>query len=354
MKACSIGVRSDIGEERFVGESEPPAAGGAAAADGVPRLPLARYRLLFELESPELFRGFAGSAWRGVLGHALKRLVCVTRERKCSECLLYRSCVYTYIFETPPDVHPGKLTRYPAVPHPFVLSVPWKMPAGTTRYTLGLTLFGRAARYLAYMIHALRSAAAGSLRGQPAMELTGVEQETAPGSGEWKTILERGSRRLLALPAVVPAVPPAPRTFEIEFLTPLRLRHRESYVAPERFTFGDLFANLLRRISLLSWFHTDIPLETDFRGLVEAARQVRLAHSELSWQDWTRYSSRQRTKMLMGGLMGRLRLEGDLEPFWPYLWLGQWTHAGKATGMGLGLYRIQAAPAGRAATEQRP
>lgn len=40
--------------------------------------------------------------------------------------------------------------------------------------------------------------------------------------------------------------------------------------------------------------------------------------------------------------MGTIELAGDgLEPFWPYLWLGQWTHAGKGVVMGLGGYRIE-------------
>jgi CRISPR/Cas system endoribonuclease Cas6 (RAMP superfamily) len=43
----------------------------------------------------------------------------------------------------------------------------------------------------------------------------------------------------------------------------------------------------------------------------------------------------------MGGLLGRFRLHGpDIAPFWPYLWLGQWTHAGKGATLGLGRYRI--------------
>jgi CRISPR/Cas system endoribonuclease Cas6 (RAMP superfamily) len=32
-----------------------------------------------------------------------------------------------------------------------------------------------------------------------------------------------------------------------------------------------------------------------------------------------------------------------LDAFWPYLWLGQWTHAGKGTSMGMGAYTIQPA-----------
>jgi hypothetical protein len=43
----------------------------------------------------------------------------------------------------------------------------------------------------------------------------------------------------------------------------------------------------------------------------------------------------------MGGLTGEITFaDSDLEPFWPWLWLGQWTHAGKGAVMGLGGYRL--------------
>jgi CRISPR/Cas system endoribonuclease Cas6 (RAMP superfamily) len=45
--------------------------------------------------------------------------------------------------------------------------------------------------------------------------------------------------------------------------------------------------------------------------------------------------------MQMGGILGSFLLNGEeLADFWPYLWLGQWTHAGKGATMGLGRYRI--------------
>ena len=38
----------------------------------------------------------------------------------------------------------------------------------------------------------------------------------------------------------------------------------------------------------------------------------------------------------MGGLVGSFELAGaDLGRFWPLLWLGRWTHAGKGCPMGL-------------------
>ena len=90
----------------------------------LPILPLAVYRLDFTAQDSIRLPAYAGSAWRGVFGRALKRLVCVTREPACPPCLLYRSCVYPYLFETPPPERAEKLRKYPAAPHPFVIE-PW-------------------------------------------------------------------------------------------------------------------------------------------------------------------------------------------------------------------------------------
>jgi hypothetical protein len=69
----------------------------------------------------------------------------------------------------------------------------------------------------------------------------------------------------------------------------------------------------------------------------------------LQWLDWERYSSRQKQKLRMGGLTGAVDLDGSqLADLWPYIWLGQWTHAGKGTSMGLGRFEIRRLDAGEA------
>lgn len=124
----------------------------------LPVLPIGRYGLEFQALDPIRLPDYAGSAWRGIFGRALKRLVCVTREPVCAECVLYRFCVYPYIFETPPDPTVGKLRKYTAAPHPFVLlpdmaSRGMISPGALLR--LEVTLFGHGNRYLPYIIHAL-------------------------------------------------------------------------------------------------------------------------------------------------------------------------------------------------------
>jgi hypothetical protein len=313
----------------------------------LPRLPLARYRLVFRVVEPLRLPDYAGSAWRGAFGRALKRLVCVTRERHCPDCLLYRSCAYPYIFETPPDPADGLLGKASAAPHPFVL-----LPDGAARgvhspgetLALDLTLFGHGNRQLPYMIHALDQAGRhgiGADRGE--LQLTEVSQQL--DAGDWQPIYRPGER-LRPQPAFIPPTPACPERLRVTLHTPLRLRNRGHNVTPESFTFGALFANLLRRVSLLMRFHADAALATDFAGLVRRAHEIPLHDRRLRWQDWTRYSSRQQTTMQLGGVVGNFELDGSgpgsepLEPFWPYLWLGQWTHAGKGTSMGLGCYRI--------------
>lgn len=305
-----------------------------------PTLPLARYRLTFRAAVDLRLPAYTGSAWRGAFGRTLKRLVCVTREPACPACLLYRSCIYPYVFETPPDPGVGKLTQYPAAPHPYILIPQDRGGAVTAGQTLLLevTLFGHGNRHLPYVIHALHQAGQHGLgpdRG--ALELQRVTQ--AEGAG-WRSIYTPGAD-FAPLPPVVPVAPPAPSRLTLRFLTPLRLTGEGRLVSKDRFRFHLLFSSLLRRISLLTAFHTDAPLETDFAGLTQAARTVELASARLRWHDWTRYSSRQDALIQMGGLVGEIELDGaNLEPFWPYLWLGQWTHAGKGAVMGLGRYRV--------------
>ncbi|TSE34655.1 CRISPR-associated endoribonuclease Cas6 [Tepidimonas charontis] len=283
---------------------------------------------------------FPGSAWRGALGHALKRTACVTRLPQCRPCALYQSCVYPYFYDTPPPPTAQKMRRYETTPHPFILE---PGTAGGCSYQLGFKLIGVANRQLAVFIHALSQAAQGpkGVAGNR-LQLEAVEQETYPGSGHWRCIY-RPQEALQALPQVVPLTPEAPGDLRIELLTPLRVKRDGRHVGPREFRFADLFGTLLRRISMLSFFHTDTPLETDFKGLMAQARAIE-AVTALNWEDKLRYSSRQQVAMKLGGVIGHIEIRGqDLRPFWRYLWLGQWLHVGSGATMGLGQYRVEGA-----------
>ena len=99
------------------------------------------------------------------------------------------------------------------------------------------------------------------------------------------------------------------------------------------------FRNLLRRISLLSYFHCNHRIDdTEFKDLIQRARNIKTVKRALYWHDWERYSNRQDTRMKMGGFMGEITYEGKLKEFWPYIKLGEYMHVGKGSGFGLGRY----------------
>ncbi len=309
---------------------------------------LGNYRLSFVAVDDVPIRRYSGSAWRGLFGHALKKTLCITRGNDCSRCLLYYSCGYSYLFETPPPPDAEKMRKYRAVPHPFVI-IPLQTEDACYKpseyFSIGIRLFGRANRHLPYVVQSWKIA--GSLGfgqgGGHRFQLATVLQEAIPGSGEWNAIY-RPDEPLKSIPPAPPEVPAKPDRVHIALRSPLRLNRESRPVAPEDFTFSDLFRPLLRRTSMLSYFHGEQPLEVDFKQLSEQSDTVELVEPKLHWQKWTRHSSRQKTSINMSGIEGEFHLDpGQLDAFWPYLWLGQWLGVGKGTVMGQGRYQINAA-----------
>ncbi|MBI3935951.1 MAG: CRISPR system precrRNA processing endoribonuclease RAMP protein Cas6 [Betaproteobacteria bacterium] len=299
------------------------------------------YRLKFGSDEPLRFSNFPGSAWRGALGHSLARLACVSGMRGCPPCRRPQACAYGYLFETAPPPGAAKMRKYNQVPHPFAL----RLEATAERAcTLRVHLFGRANGYLPIVVAALRQAGQswdGIAHNRLALEA--VLQESAPGSGEWRRI-DDPAGALLPLAPAAPVTPACPAGVEVRLLTPLRAKGEGRPKAKAALDFGAFFSVLLRRISMLTYFHGEVALEADFKSLVAAARAV---HAEMSlhWREQLRYSARQKTEMKLGGVIGSMRIEGqDLTPFWPFLWLGQWTHAGAAASMGNGAYELASLP----------
>lgn len=304
-------------------------------------LPYSRHRLVFVPEAPMRLPGFAGSAWRGGLGWALKRLVCVMRLRPCEGCPLERSCIYPTVFVARPDEDASKMRKYARVPNPFVLDPrhPRRITVGPEdRVVLDLVLVGRACQQIAYLVRALEQAADSGIgpdRGR--LRLRSVHPVAAPWSDA------EGSSEAQAMRAEGTPIPVPPFTPQVELAlrTPLRLQHDGALVRPHDFEPVCLAMNLVRRISMLCHHHSTTELEVDFRALKAQAERIRLLETELAWVEQKRHSARQQALVPMGGLTGRMVLDlSDAPDLWPFLWLGQFIHAGKGTTMGLGSYRL--------------
>ncbi len=332
------------------GSDHSPATVSLETAASLPaNFTLACYRLTLQaLESLQL-PAFKGSALRGGFGHTFKRLVCV-QPRACDKhCHAGNICPYGYIFETTPPENSEVLRNFQGIPRPFVIQSPAERRSqilSGEQLSFGLTLVGHGINYLPYFIAVFRQLGQVGLgRNRGRYRLLTVEAVRPDGEktepiyhAETETIrtveATINSESLAARAAILP-----PDRLTIDFLTPTRLRHKGIWIHTGP-SFQALAKVLLGRISSLSYFHCGQHFEADFRGLIDRAAGVQIAHSETRWEDWSRFSGRQKQRVRMGGLMGRVTYEGDLQDYLPLLALGELVHVGKGTVFGNGQYHI--------------
>ncbi|NEX21453.1 CRISPR system precrRNA processing endoribonuclease RAMP protein Cas6 [Thiorhodococcus mannitoliphagus] len=309
--------------------------------------PLGRFRFHFRAQDRVRLPPYSGSAWRGLLGHGLRRTACVTHQPQCQGCLLIRSCVYSTFFETPPP--PEEAERgFSAVPHPYVLDIDPKSPRvleSGAFFHLTINLFGPAIGQVPYLIHALAKAGERGIgSGQGRFALTAVEREQPIGADTWERVFEAGLGDYHQLDPPGIELPAAPSTVSLRLITPLRIKRDGHFLGARDLSAADLLRALYQRVRRLAHLYGGDPEGFDAKRLSSAEDALLMQAGQLHWHDWTRFSSRQDKLMQMGGLVGEIALSGpDLPLIWPVLWLGQWTHIGKGTAFGLGGYRLHAA-----------
>jgi hypothetical protein len=308
--------------------------------------PIARYRFDCQVESPIRLPEYAGSTLRGAFGHALKKTACMTRQSDCKTCPLYRSCPYPAIFAPPPPAT-HSLQKFSEIPAPFIVEPPaWgeKYYGEGESLSFEFILIGRALAQLPLIVYAWqRALATGIAKGDGTAKLLSVSlleenRETAiysQAEGQIKIHVAELNN------AGAEAEQAGQQQINLRIETPLRIQVNGHPKHPEELTARDLLMTLLRRIALISEFHIGKKLEFDFQALGEMANQVK-STKHLTWQDWTRYSNRQKQEMTLGGVMGEWQLTENLQPFIPMLKLGQWLHIGKNASFGLGRYQLHA------------
>lgn len=302
-------------------------------------------RVTLQARDPLVLPPYKGSTLRGGFGSAFKETVCVVDHRACARCLLRSRCAFPYVFDTPVPEDAIRMRKYLAAPHPFVFLPPLEektLYKPGEALTFGLTLIGKGAEFLPYFIYTFErlgeKRGLGKGRGRFAVEsvtwLSPEGEEVQIYNGAEKML--RNTFRPLTIQDF------SSLHFELvtlNFLTPTRLVYAEALTqTPE---FHMLIRTLLRRLSNFAYFHCGTELDLDFRGLITAAEQIETVHSDMRWYDWERYSARQDTRMKLGGFIGNVTYQGDLQPFLPLLRLGELVHVGKGTSFGLGKYTME-------------
>ncbi len=307
----------------------------------------AEFLFVLRADEPIELPPYKGSTFRGGFGHAFKKVVCAVKRRDCDSCILKTRCIYFYVFETSPPKDSEALRNYQKIPHPFIIEPPLetrRLYKPGTVLTFNLILIGRASDYLPYFVYTFEELGRNGIgRGRGRYTLVEVRRGGIPSDED--PIYSAGEGRLKGSYTA--------RAFSniqemegkkemnavtLDLLTPLRIAMNNDLVVD--LEFHHLIRSLLRRISTLSYFHCGQRIDLDFRGLIERAQRVKATDNKTRWHDWERYSARQGGKMKMGGVVGKISFQGDLEEFIPLLRLGEIIHTGKGTSFGLGKYRM--------------
>ena len=306
-------------------------------------LPVARYRLTFRVTQTIHFPEYAGSMIRGAFGRALRKIACMTRQADCKSCPLYRSCPYTAIFETPPPE--GKaLQKFSQIPNAYVIEPPaWGKRAVEVgeELTFGFILFGRAREQLALVIYALQRAFSYDV-GHGKAELVTVHRVdlTIEGQSPEQLVYAPEMERVAAHDQTTTLTIPSGDVVKLHLLTPMRIQKNGVPLGPDALTPRSVLMTLVRRVTLLSYYQNNEPIELDFAAITKEADEVQM-YVDMGWKDWTRYSSRQKQTMSLGGVVGTIELH-NLSPIMKvFLVVGTLTHVGKNASFGMGKYVIE-------------
>lgn len=317
------------------------------------KIHLAKYEFTIVPDEVLELPSFKGSTLRGAFGSIFRRISCADRKySSCKKCLLKDKCAYSYIFETSPRPDSPLLKNLEDIPRPFIIEPPLdtkRIFSKDESLQFTFTLIGKAIDYLPYFIVAfkelgntgigkgrrkfiLKEIRAISIRNQDHLVIYTSQDEMIRNIDTKFTwadtiIISRSSFRNFKA-----------KSLTLKFLTPTRIKHRDEFVSvPE---FHIIIRSLLRRIANLTYFHCGENLNLDFNNLIRRATKIKTEEINMHWVDWERYSFAQGRRMKMGGFTGEIKYKGELEPFIPFLILGEHVHLGKGATFGMGWYKL--------------
>lgn len=306
--------------------------------------PLVKIRLTFRALQSMNFPAYAGSSLRGAFGKSLRRISCLAKRENCAQCAAAASCPYVGIFEN------GYITAEKSsseeIPNPYVIE---PLPLGSKSIGLGETfcinfiVFGSAVAKISYILLAwVKTENLGFTTERAHARLIKAEQLK---DGEPDILLYDFENSEAETGKISPlcSFPPEKEisSLRIVLKTPLRIQRAGHPLVPDQLTARDFFISLLRRQQNMAKHHITEYDEVDFKKLLPEINNISMVNADLHWFDWARYSSRQKKKIALGGIMGSFNLDGNLKKLYPYLKMGEFFHLGKSAVLGMGKYEIE-------------
>lgn len=296
--------------------------------------PIACYRFHLRVTRPLTLPVYKGSTFHGGFGHALGRIG-----------PRYRN----YFFTPSPQ---SERTARQALPKPFMLIPPLEEKM---EYVVGddlqcgLMLYGGAINHFMIAFAALECLGRdlGLGRNEGRFRIDSVDQLTMDNShvvfadDAWFPM-----QKPICVREILNSQHISGESVTLSFATRLRLKH-DNLLVREPPSFIILLDRILGRVNSLAALYGGGALvpQGEKRQLLRLAESVKIHHAGTNarWVEWDRPPKPGKEKMSFGGLLGDISYTGDVDPFIPWLSLGQWTGVGGKTSFGLGKYRMEVA-----------
>ncbi len=274
-----------------------------------------QYKIVVKFEKILSFGTNPVFLFRSILGMNLHDMACInSRCRRCDECIFNQTCVYATLFESCIDKENTVLPGREKSLHPYVLSLEEDVTLHkqVDRLILNLTMFGDFIKYLPYIVGAFQNAGKKGF-GKERIPFM-IEDITVDGVS-----IYRGERLVLDTPVKV-------WTFDyssydsgesvktgqvlIQLKSPLRYKSQGKFVSQP--TAKDFMLCLYRRMWTICSLYGECSESEIFNF---DTNTMSITDSQIRWVNYERWSARQKSSMLLGGMTGVFTLEGKFSSY---------------------------------------
>ncbi|MCH9739934.1 MAG: CRISPR system precrRNA processing endoribonuclease RAMP protein Cas6 [Epsilonproteobacteria bacterium] len=265
-------------------------------------------------QTPKNHSYFTGSMFRGALGYALKKVVCINPTYLCDNCFAKENCLFYQFYEEKNVTHRYRLD----------------IELGKKDYSFGLYLFSEATEKLPYLLSAIHQMFTIQGLGRDKEKVTDFTikvdgQEVYDG----KEFRRFDSIEQKPKESKVDNFCP---NIKIKLKTPLRIKKNNRFLRDD-VDIEDILRSIYQREQEIFYG------EKAFKLAYEPSYITTL--KMLKYQELVRKSNRQKTKMNMDGVVGEIAVMGIDEQSYRLLKLGEIIGVGKQTVMGLGKIEVE-------------
>jgi len=316
---------------------------------------LAKYRFILRPEEIIKLNRYAGSSLRNGFGETFKEICCTEKNQtSCEPCPRAEDCPYYFVMEqrAKEESSDSLLKRFRTPPKPFVFDPPLSKKSIYRKnedLIFDLLLIGEALAYFPYFVATLRRMGEKGIgRNQGKFQIRkilGIDLFKDQIVGEYTFESNQTFNRDISVTLwqlfEKYKLDSQLREISVSFLTPLRMKR----VGSENWHlhFGMFIRNVVTRVSNLALYYCNCHRFYNFSDIIGKARTVQIVRENLIWEEWRKppVQPDQERVPRLGGYLGEVVYQGQLESFWPWLKIAEILHIGKNCGFGLGRVMIE-------------